>query len=116
MVFTESEANIVQIYDPSVEELKPYEGAERLRNVNESIAKNIFLLEHIQLEDYGDDGIAFKVTDLLSLDTSFIEDIGELLQSYMNRPKVEVKEEKTEEIKEEKTEDYDDYDYSSEYN
>lgn len=85
MVFTESDKNIVLVFDPSVEELKPYEGAERLRNANESIATNPFLLNNIDLEEYGEDGIAFKIVDLLKLDTSFIEDVGQLLEAYLNK-------------------------------
>jgi hypothetical protein len=85
MVFTESDKNVVLVFDPSSEELKPYEGAERLRNANESIATNPFLLNNIDLEEYGEDGIAFKVVDLLKLDTSFIEDIGQLLEAYINK-------------------------------
>lgn len=85
MVFTESDKNVVLIFDPSVEELKPYEGAERLRNANESIATNPFLLNNIDLEEYGEDGIAFKIVDLLKLDTSFIEDVGQLLEAYINK-------------------------------
>lgn len=85
MVFTESDKNVVLVFDPSSEELKPYEGAERLRNANESIATNPFLLNNIDLEEYGEDGIAFKVVDLLKLDTSFIEDVGQLLEAYINK-------------------------------
>ena len=85
MVFTEADKNVVLIYDPSVEEIKPYEGAEKLRNVNESIASNPFLLNNIELEDYEDNGISFKAIDLLTLDTSFITDIGELLNSYIEK-------------------------------
>lgn len=85
MVFTEADKNMVLIYDPSVEQIKPYEGAERLRNVNEAIASNPFLLNNIELEDYEDNGVAFKAIDLLTLDTSFIADIGDLLNSYIKK-------------------------------
>ena len=85
MVFTEADKNVVLIYDPSVEQIKPYEGAERLRNVNEAIASNPFLLNNIELEDYEDNGVAFKAIDLLTLDTSFIADIGDLLNSYIKK-------------------------------
>lgn len=85
MVFTESDSNYVSIYDPSADKTVRYAGAERLNKANESIASNPFIVNNITIEDYGDDGVAFKIIDLLSLDTSFIEDIGELLESYLNK-------------------------------
>lgn len=85
MVFTEDDKNVVLIFDPSVNDVKPYEGAERLRNANESIATNPFILNNINIEEYGEDGIAFNAIDLLSLDTSFIKDIGQLLEDYINK-------------------------------
>lgn len=83
IIFTEEDKNIVFVYDPSTEDTRPYEGAERLRNANESIATNPFLLNTIEIEGWGEDGIAINAIDLLDLDTSFIMDIGELLQSYI---------------------------------
>lgn len=87
MVFTEKDANVVQIYDPdsTSEELIPYEGAERLRNANKAIASNPFLLNNVEIHPYGEDGegIAFRVIDILRVDTSFINDIGELLHAYL---------------------------------
>jgi len=85
MVFTEKDKNTVLIFDPSTGEEKVYEGAEKLRNANQSIATNPFLLNEVEIEEYGEDGIAFKAVDLLKLDTSFITDIGELLSSYTNK-------------------------------
>lgn len=86
MVFTESEQNVVQLFDPTSETLVPYEGAERLRNVNKAIASNPFLIKNVEMIPYGEDGegISFKAIDVLRLDTSFITDIGELLQEYLN--------------------------------
>lgn len=86
IVFTEDNPNAVQIYDVTAEELIAYEGAERLRNVNEAIATNPFIINNIQHEPYGEngEGISFKAVDILGLDTSFISDIGELLESYLN--------------------------------
>lgn len=83
MIFTEENKNIVHIYDPSSESIRPYEGAERLKSANESIATNPFLV-NIKLEPWGDEGtgISFKAIDVLTLDTSFIMDIGELLNKY----------------------------------
>lgn len=87
MVFTEKDANVVQIYDPTSmsEELIPYEGAERLKNANKAIATNPFLLNNVEIHPYGEDGegIAFRVIDILKIDTSFINDIGELLHAYL---------------------------------
>lgn len=85
IIFTEDEQNLVQVYDATAEKLVPYEGAERLRNVNKSIASNPFLTNSIQLHPYGEngEGISFKAIDILQLDTSFITDIGELLESYI---------------------------------
>lgn len=87
MVFTEKDANVVQIYDPDSmdEELIPYEGAERLKNANKAIATNPFLLNNVEIHPYGEDGegIAFRAIDILRVDTSFINDIGELLQAYL---------------------------------
>lgn len=84
LLFTESDKNIVQILSPVTGEVKQYEGAERLKGANEAIASNPFLLNNIHLEDYKDgEGVSFKILDLLSLDTSFISDIGELLQAYV---------------------------------
>lgn len=87
MVFTEKDANVVQIYDPTSmsEELIPYEGAERLKNANKAIATNPFLLNNVEIHPYGEDGegIAFRVIDILRIDTSFINDIGELLHAYL---------------------------------
>lgn len=86
IVFTEDNQNAVQVYDVTAEELVIYEGAERLRNVNESIASNPFIVNNVNLQPYGEDGegIAFKATEILELDTSFISDIGDLLESYLN--------------------------------
>jgi len=83
MIFTEENKNIVHIYDPSSESIRPYEGAERLKSANESIATNPFLV-NIKLEPWGDEGtgISFKAIDVLTLDTSFIMAIGELLNKY----------------------------------
>lgn len=85
IVFTEKEQNLVQLLDPTQEELVIYEGAERLKNVNKSIATNPFLINNVELEAYGEDGegIAFKASDIIQLDTSFITEIGELLETYV---------------------------------
>ena len=87
IVFTEKDANVVQIYDPTStsEELINYEGAERLRNANKAIASNPFLLSNVEIYPYGEDGegISFRIIDILRIDTSFISDIGELLQAYL---------------------------------
>lgn len=87
IVFTEKDANVVQIYDPTStsEELIHYEGAERLRNANKAIASNPFLLSNVEIYPYGEDGegISFRIIDILRIDTSFISDIGELLQAYL---------------------------------
>lgn len=86
MVFTEEESNYVLVDDPTSEEpAKKYEGAERINKANESIATNPFILNNVDLEDYGENGISFKIMDLLTLDTSFIEEIGELLNTYLNK-------------------------------
>lgn len=86
MVFTEEDSNYVLIDDPtSDEEAKRYEGAERINKANESLATNPFILNSVPLQDYGEDGVSFKIIDLLSLDTSFIGEIGELLEAYLNR-------------------------------
>jgi hypothetical protein len=82
-VFTESDANLVQIYDPSTDEVVAYEGAERLRNANKAIATNPFINANVRLEGFGEDGISFRVMDILQLDTSFITKIGELLDAYV---------------------------------
>lgn len=82
-VFTEEDKNLVQLFDPSTGEVHPYEGAERLRNVNESIASNPFLQAGVELEGYGEDGISFKIMEVLQLDTSFIIDIGALVEQYL---------------------------------
>lgn len=86
IVFTEDNPNAVQVYDVTAEELIIYEGAERLRNVNESIASNPFIVNNINLQPYGEDGegISFKAVDILELDTSFISDIGDLLEAYLD--------------------------------
>lgn len=84
-VFTESDANLVQIYDPLADEVVEYDGAERLRNANKAISTNPFInSENVHIEGFGEDGIAFRVTDILRLDTSFISDIGELLEAYVS--------------------------------
>lgn len=83
-IFTESDANLVQLYDPSIDKVVPYEGSERLRNVNKAISTNPFITSNIHMEGFGEDGISFNVIDILQLDTSFISDIGELLQAYVN--------------------------------
>lgn len=86
MVFTEKDPNVVQVHDPTAEKLVQYEGAERLRNANKSIATNPFLANGVEMHPYGEDGeaICFKAADVLQLDTSFITDIGELLEDYLN--------------------------------
>lgn len=86
LVFVESDPNVVYVKDEtSDKEITPYEGAERLRRANESIATNPFLHASINMEPYGDDGIMMLAQDLMSMDVSFINDIGELLDSYINK-------------------------------
>ena len=82
LVFNEENKNTVLVYDPTSEEVKEYEGAERLRNANESIATNPFLQSAVNIEGFGEDGIAFRALEVLQIDTSFIENIGELLNQY----------------------------------
>jgi hypothetical protein len=82
-VFTESDKNLVQLFDPSTGEVVAYQGAERLKNANEMLAKNPFLEYNVTFEDHGEDGIAFKVMDVMKIDTSFITKIGELLEDYL---------------------------------
>lgn len=85
IVFTEKEQNVVQIYDPTSEGVIPYEGAERLKSANKAIASNPFLANNVEMYPYGEDGegISFKAIDILQLDTSFITEIGELLEAYL---------------------------------
>jgi len=85
MVFTETDKNVVLVYDPSTGEEKAYGGAERLKNANQAIATNPFILNEVELEEFGEDGegVSIKVMDILQLDTSFITDIGDLLDSYI---------------------------------
>lgn len=83
IVFTESDANLVQLYDPSSEQVIAYDGAERLKNVNKAISTNPFILNQVNIEDFGEDGIAFKAADILEIDTSFITEIGDLLEAYI---------------------------------
>lgn len=85
IVFTEKEQNVVQVFDPTAEELIPYEGAERLKNVNKMISTNPFLINNLEMQPYGEEGISFKAEDLLSIDTSFINEIGELLETYIQK-------------------------------
>lgn len=87
LVFLETDKNVVFIYEDEMEEPIPFEGAERLRDVNKSIATNPFLINTIEFVSWGDneDGIAFKAQDVLSLDTSFITEIGELLDTYIKK-------------------------------
>lgn len=83
MVFNEEKQNYVHIYDPSTDELKEYEGAERIPGANKAISTNPFLNSHIDMNDFGDDGISFKAIDVMHLDTSFINNIGNLLNEYV---------------------------------
>lgn len=83
IVFTESDANLVQLYDPSSEQVIAYDGAERLKNVNKAISTNPFILNQVNIEDFGEDGISFKAADILEIDTSFITEIGDLLEAYI---------------------------------
>ena len=83
LVFTEENKNIVHIYDPTTDEVREYEGAERLRNANEAIATNPFLQAGVEFDAHGEDGISFKAVDVIKLDTSFINNIGELLAQYV---------------------------------
>lgn len=82
-VFDEENKNTVQLYDPSVDKVVKYEGAENLRNANEAIASNPFLQVSLEMRDFGDDGITFNVADVLKIDTSFITNIGNLLNDYL---------------------------------
>lgn len=86
IVFTEKDKNLVQLFDPTSGEVVPYEGAERLKDANKAIASNPFLANNVDMEPYGEDGegISFKAADILRLDTSFITDIGELLEGYLS--------------------------------
>lgn len=83
IVFTEAEQNVVQLLLPDAEGLEVYEGAEKLKNANRSISTNPFFLNQVEVEDYGEDGIAFLAKDVLKVDSSFITDIGELLETYL---------------------------------
>lgn len=83
LVFTEKEQNVVQILTPDSDAPTQYDGSERLKNVNKSISTNPFLLGQVEVQAYGEDGIAFKAADILKIDTSFISDIGELLEAYV---------------------------------
>lgn len=87
MVFSDDDSNSIKVFDESLGEATNYEGAERIRNVNKSVASNPFLVNNISMQPFGEDGegIAFKAIDILSLDTSFINDIGELLESYLEK-------------------------------
>lgn len=82
-VFTEEDSNIVQVYDPRTDEVVKYEGAERLKNANKAIATNPILQANVELTAYGEDGISFSVIDVLEIDTSFITNIGNLLEDYL---------------------------------
>lgn len=82
LVFTESEQNVVQILQ-SDDELISYEGAERLKNANKAISNNPFILNQVDISPYGEDGIALQAIDILQIDTSFINEIGELLNVYL---------------------------------
>ena len=83
IVFTEEDPNVVQVYDYTAEKLAPYEGAERIRNVGKSLSTNPFFVNNIEAIDYEEGGIAFKAIDVLKLDTSFINEIGELIEAYI---------------------------------
>lgn len=83
IVFTESEPTLVQILNYETNDVKIYEGSEKLRNVNKSLASNPFITGNIELHSYGEDGIKFKAVDIVKLDTSFVSDIGDLLQAYI---------------------------------
>lgn len=87
LVFLESQKNTVMVYENDSNEPIPFEGAEKLRDANKSIATNPFLINNLELEGWGEDGdgIMFKAKDVLSLDTSFIKDIGDLLDSYIKK-------------------------------
>lgn len=82
-IFTESKNNIVQIFDPSSNTVRDYEGAEKLRRANEAIATNPFLQKNVKIKGYKDDGISFKVVDVLKIDTSLIENIEVLIDNYL---------------------------------
>ena len=88
LVFLESDKNVVFIFEDEMENPIPFEGAERLRDANKSIATNPFLINNLEFEGWGkegeDEGISFKAQDVLKLDTSFITEIGELLNTYIN--------------------------------
>lgn len=89
LVFLESDKNVVFIFEDEMENPIPFEGAERLRDVSKSIATNPFLINNLEFEGWGeegeDEGISFKAQDVLKLDTSFITEIGELLNTYINQ-------------------------------
>ena len=84
MVFLEEDKNVVYVYEDNLENPVPFDGAEKLRDANKSIATNPFLINNLELEDWGEngEGISFNAQDVLKLDTSFIKDIGELLRAY----------------------------------
>lgn len=86
IVFTEAEQNVVHIMNEEGE-IVAYEGAEKLKNANKMIATNPFLINNLEMEPYGEDGegISFKAVDLLEIDTSFITEIGELLEAYVQK-------------------------------
>lgn len=85
IVFLEKDKNVVYIYEPEMEEPIPFEGAERLRDAIKSIATNPFLINNLEIEALDEDeGVSFNAQDVLKLDTSFITEIGDLLDTYIN--------------------------------
>lgn len=86
ILLTEKDQNVVQILDPSDNSVVVYDGSERLKNANKAIATNPFILSNVELNPYGEDGegVSFKAADILKIDTSFISEIGDLLEVYLS--------------------------------
>lgn len=84
LIFSDNNSSI-QLYD--YDKIVEYEGAEKIKNLNKSIATNLFIINNVDLQPFGEDGesLAIKAKDILMLDTSFIDEIGDLLQTYLKQ-------------------------------
>lgn len=86
LIFDDNNSSI-QIYDSTADKIVNYEGSEKIKNLNEAIATNLFIINNVDLQPFGDneESLAIKIEDILALDTSFIDDVGELLQGYLEQ-------------------------------
>lgn len=83
MVFKEGDMGIIYITEDieDLESILPYVGAERLNNAHSALNTNPFLIKHTYALDTN--MIGFRVEDLINVDTSMLNTVGDIVADYI---------------------------------